>query len=153
MCLWQQWHSPKHSIWNLPKIFGLSLHNNKNCQNVSVFLHSDNHLSINQSSLINQGYNTTLSECVTKGLSGEDPCSCFMVTSCFLSLLDCWWYLLLFRSPNWWGRWQIWGPARGKTRRSWRPSRGPSVSTRWELAMAMLRRYYQLLRIGTIISW
>merc|ERR1712004_863108 len=25
-----------------------------------------------------KGYNTTLSECVTKGLSGEDPCSCFM---------------------------------------------------------------------------
>ena len=73
----------KHSIWNLSKIFGLSLHNNKNCQNVSVFLQSNNHLSINQSSLINQGYNTTLSECVTKGLSGEDPCSCFMVTSVF----------------------------------------------------------------------
>ena len=63
------------------------------------------------------------------------------------------WHLLPFRSPNWWGRWQIWGPARGKTRRSWRPSRGPSASTRWELAMAMLRRYYQLLRIRTIISW
>merc|ERR1712088_496687 len=25
-----------------------------------------------------KGYNTTLSGCVTKGLSGEDPCSCFM---------------------------------------------------------------------------
>lgn len=25
-----------------------------------------------------KGYNTTLSECVAKGLSGEDPCSCFM---------------------------------------------------------------------------
>jgi len=25
-----------------------------------------------------KGYNTTLSECVSKGLSGEDPCSCFM---------------------------------------------------------------------------
>merc|ERR1711962_1147221 len=25
-----------------------------------------------------KGYNTTPSECVTKGLSGEDPCSCFM---------------------------------------------------------------------------
>merc|ERR1712013_593315 len=25
-----------------------------------------------------KGYNTTLSKCVSKGLSGEDPCSCFM---------------------------------------------------------------------------
>merc|ERR1712200_307555 len=32
---------------------------------------------INQT-FMSKGYNTTLSECVTKGLSGEDPCSCFM---------------------------------------------------------------------------